>query len=71
MSSLAEILGASRPAVWLEVAPPRGANPAALLKRLEAFAGHVDAINLTDNALGRVKMSGLVFASFKIGRAHV
>jgi len=64
VSSLAEILGASRPALWLEVAPPRGANPALLLKRLEAFAGHVDAINLTDNALGRVKMSGLVFASF-------
>jgi 5,10-methylenetetrahydrofolate reductase len=64
LSSLADILGASRPAVWLEVAPPRGANPALLLKRLEAFAGHVDAINLTDNALGRVKMSGLVFASF-------
>ena len=64
MSSLADILGAARPAVWLEVAPPRGANPALLLKRLEAFAGHVDAINLTDNALGRVKMSGLVFASF-------
>jgi 5,10-methylenetetrahydrofolate reductase len=64
LSSLADILGGSRPAVWLEVAPPRGANPAALLKRLEAFAGHIDAINLTDNALGRVKMSGLVFASF-------
>jgi methylenetetrahydrofolate reductase (NADPH) len=64
LSSLADILGALRPAVWLEVAPPRGANPALLLKRLEAFAGHVDAINLTDNALGRVKMSGLVFASF-------
>ncbi len=64
MPSLAESLAASRPALWLEVAPPRGANPRLLLKRLEEFVGHIDAVNLTDNALGRVKMSGLVFGSF-------
>jgi 5,10-methylenetetrahydrofolate reductase len=51
------------PVLWLEVAPPRGVNPELLLKRLVPLAGHVDAINLTDNALGRVKMSGLVFGS--------
>ena len=34
-----------------------------LLKRLAAVQGHVGIINLVDNALGRVKMSGLVFAS--------
>ncbi|MGO9451491.1 MAG: methylenetetrahydrofolate reductase [Candidatus Binataceae bacterium] len=64
MPSLAESLAAPRPALWLEVSPPRGANPNLLIRRLEAFVGHADAINLTDNALGRVKMSGLVFASF-------
>jgi len=64
LHSHSDILGTSRPALWLEVAPPRGVNPALLLRRLEAIVGHVDAINLTDNALGRVKMSGLVFASF-------
>ncbi len=64
MPSFAESLAASRPALWLEVSPPRGANPNLLLKRLQAFVGHIDAVNLTDNALGRVKMSGLVFASF-------
>jgi len=64
MASLADTLGASRSAVWLEVPPPRGINPEPLLKRLSEFVGHVDAINLTDNSLGRVKMSGLVFASF-------
>jgi methylenetetrahydrofolate reductase (NADPH) len=34
-----------------------------LLKRLAPLTGHVDAINLTDNALGNVKMSALVFGS--------
>ncbi len=49
--------------LWLEVGPPRGVNPEPLLRRLSVLKGGADAINLTDNALGRVKMSGLVFAS--------
>jgi 5,10-methylenetetrahydrofolate reductase len=49
--------------VWLEVSPPRGINCESLLAKLSQMSGHVDAINLTDNALGRVKLSGLVFAS--------
>jgi 5,10-methylenetetrahydrofolate reductase len=63
MASLVDNLNAPAPALWLEVSPPRGINPAPLLKRLSALVGHVDAINLTDNALGKVKMSGLVFAA--------
>ncbi|MGH8012625.1 MAG: methylenetetrahydrofolate reductase [Candidatus Binataceae bacterium] len=47
----------------MEIAPPRGINAELLLDKLAALQGHVDAINLADNALGRVKMSGLVFAS--------
>src|SRR5208337_3074821 len=46
-------LNASTPALWLEVSPPRGINPAPLLRRLGELAGHADAINLTDNALGK------------------
>src|SRR5260370_31456161 len=61
--SIVDNLNALTPAVWLEVSPPRGINPAPLLKRLSALVGHVDAINLTDNALGKIKMSGLVFAA--------
>lgn len=34
-----------------------------LLQKLQGLAGHADVINLADNALGKVKMSGLVFAS--------
>jgi methylenetetrahydrofolate reductase (NADPH) len=63
LPSIADSLAGAAPALWLEVAPPRGINPEPLLKRLGALVGHADAINLTDNALGRVKMSGLVFAS--------
>ena len=49
--------------LWLEVAPPRGIDPDSLLNKLAALDGKVDAINLADNALGRVKLSSLVFAS--------
>jgi 5,10-methylenetetrahydrofolate reductase len=60
---VAESLASRRPALWVEVSPPRGVNPELLLRHLAALRGHVDAINLTDNALGLVKMSGLAFAS--------
>lgn len=63
MPAILEKLTADTPALWLEVSPPRGINPAPLLKRLAVLAGQVDAINLTDNALGKVKMSGLVFGA--------
>lgn len=63
MSAFPDSLSGPRSAVWLEVSPPRGINCESLLTRLGQLRGHVDAINLTDNALGRVKLSGLVFAS--------
>jgi len=50
-----------RPVLWLEVSPPRGINFESLLHKLSALKGHVDAINLTDNAMAKVKMSSLVF----------
>src|SRR5260370_18269253 len=56
-------MNAAAPALWLEVSPPRGINPAPLIRRLGELSGHVDAINLTDNALGKVKMSGLIFGA--------
>lgn len=63
MSAVLATLNRRAPALWLEVGPPRGVDPGPLLKRLAALAGRIDAINLTDNALGRVKMSGLVFGA--------
>lgn len=61
MSALLARLDARAPALWLEVAPPRGIAYESLLTKLAALRGHVGAINLADNALGRVKMSALVF----------
>jgi homocysteine S-methyltransferase len=65
---LAETLQGPAPVLWLEVAPPRGINAESLLAKLAALCGQVDAINLADNALGRVKLSGLVFAAMLKGR---
>jgi 5,10-methylenetetrahydrofolate reductase len=63
LATISESLTSRTPALWIEVSPPRGSNPDSLLKRLSAVAGRIDAINLTDNSLGKVKMSGLVFGS--------
>lgn len=71
MSTFLERLAAPGPALWLEVAPPRGINPASLLQRLAGASGDLDAINLADNALGRVKMSPLIFAAMLRARLDV
>lgn len=63
MSGLYDTLGGPAPALWLETAPPRGIAVESLIAKLGAMRGKVGAINLVDNALGRVKLSGLVFAS--------
>ncbi len=71
MPSILDSLNDAAPALWLEVSPPRGINPGPLLRRLAELVGHVDAINLTDNALGKVKMSGLIFAAAIKGRLKI
>ena len=63
MAALLDKLTYHAPSLWLEVGPPRGVNPEPLLRRLSALVGHVDAINLTDNALGKVKMSSIAFGT--------
>lgn len=68
---VAESLASRHPALWVEVSPPRGVNPEMLLRHLDALRGHVDAINLTDNSLGQVKMSGLAFASLIKARLEI
>jgi homocysteine S-methyltransferase len=63
LNSILTNLDGPTPALWLEVAPPRGVAVESLLQKLELVHGHVDVINLADNALGKIKMSALVFAS--------
>jgi 5,10-methylenetetrahydrofolate reductase len=62
MSTLLQQLAGNAPALWVEVSPPRGINFEPLLKRLSGLRNKVDALNLTDNAMAKVKLSGLVFA---------
>jgi methylenetetrahydrofolate reductase (NADPH) len=62
MSTLRELMTGTAPTLWVEVSPPRGINVEPLLKRLSVLRNKVDAINLTDNAMAKVKLSGLVFA---------
>jgi|SRR6266446_2156811 5,10-methylenetetrahydrofolate reductase len=71
MSALLERLDAHSPALWLEVTPPRGIAVESMLTRLDALRGHVDAINLADNALGRVKLAPLVFGSMTKSRLGI
>ena len=71
MSSLADILGASRPALWLEVAPPRGANPAMALELLvervawwaEIFETPCVAYAESIEAVGRLARAGADFVA--------
>jgi 5,10-methylenetetrahydrofolate reductase len=58
-SSLAEKLGRRR-VISVEIRPPRGANPGKALQgaRLLAEAG-VDAVNVLDSAMARVRMSSI------------
>jgi methylenetetrahydrofolate reductase (NADPH) len=62
LTTLIESLSSATPTIWLEVSAPRGINADLLLNRLSTVQGRVGAINLADNALGRVKMSSLIFA---------
>lgn len=52
-----------------EVNPPRGVNPRPLLKRLAPFAGRLDAFNVTDCSLARLRMNHVAFAHL-IQQAH-
>jgi 5,10-methylenetetrahydrofolate reductase len=63
LNSILSSLERPKPSLWLEIAPPRGIAVESLLQKIAAVRGHADVINLADNALGKVKMSGLVFAS--------
>jgi 5,10-methylenetetrahydrofolate reductase len=63
LNSILSSLDSRTPSLWLEIAPPRGIAVESLLNRLQSLHGHANVINLADNALGKVKMSGLVFAS--------
>ena len=63
MNPILSSLDSRTPSIWLEIAPPRGIAVESLLQKLALIREHADVINLADNALGKVKMSGLIFGS--------
>jgi 5,10-methylenetetrahydrofolate reductase len=71
MTSVLDSRPGGEPALWLEVAPPRGINAELMLAKLRPLREQVEAVNLVDNALGRVKMSSLVFASMVKARCGI
>jgi methylenetetrahydrofolate reductase (NADH) len=54
---LRERLGSGQFAVTAEVGPPRGADPAAVRRKVAPLRGWVDAVNITDNAGAHVRMA--------------
>lgn len=71
MAGILDNLDSRPPSLWVEVSPPRGVSSESLLKRMMPLKGQADAINLTDNALGRVKMSALAFATLIKSRLDI
>ena len=57
MSGLRGRLATGGFAVTAEIGPPRGADPAALRRKVEPLRGWVDAVNITDNAGAHVRMA--------------
>ena len=58
-SKLEKILAAGHHAVTSECGPPRGSDPAAIVKKAELIKDHVDAINITDNQTSVTRMCSL------------
>ena len=65
--SLQERLGDPGLVLTAEIDPPRSADLAPLLDRARRFAPYVDAVNVTDGSLARVRMGGL-FAAVALRR---
>lgn len=63
-SKLHEQLASGKTVVTGEIAPPKGANPQALLNIANQLAPAVDALNLTDNQRGLGRMSAMTAAIF-------
>ncbi|HTW86713.1 MAG TPA: methylenetetrahydrofolate reductase [Candidatus Binataceae bacterium] len=61
MSEIARQLANPALAIWLELSPPSGIDMEPLLQKLELLDGAIGAVNLTDNAMGRAKLSSLAF----------
>jgi methylenetetrahydrofolate reductase (NADPH) len=59
ISHLERVLTGGEFAVTAEVGPPRGANAEAVTQKASLLRGYVDAVNVTDNQTGIVRMSSI------------
>lgn len=59
----------SRPLLCLEVNPPRGTDVDALIARLESV--NLDCVNITDCALAKIRLSGLMFGAMVKARRGI
>jgi len=71
LADLIDKLISGKPAIWLEVAPPRGVAIGTLIDRIAAARDQIGAVNLVDNSLGRVKMAPLIFGSLIKARVAI
>ena len=65
-SNLEKVLTAGHFAVTGELGPPRGANTEAIRKKAVHLKGRVDAVNITDNQTGVVRMASWAASLFAI-----
>jgi methylenetetrahydrofolate reductase (NADPH) len=68
MSQLKRVLDMGELAVTAECGPPKGADPDAIFRKADLLSGKVDAINVTDNQTGIVRMSSLAACSLLLSR---
>ena len=69
MSRLGTKLQVGEFVITAELAPPKGADPEAILRKAEALE-RVDAVNLTDNQGARMRMAPLALARILLERGH-
>ena len=58
-SNLARVLSAGEFALAVEISPPVGPNPQALMRQVERVRGYADVYNVTDNQSARIHMASL------------
>jgi methylenetetrahydrofolate reductase (NADPH) len=59
MSNLAAVLESGHFAVAAELSPPRGVNLESIARQAETLRGYADAVNVTDNQAGSVRMASI------------
>ena len=68
MSNLAAVLESGHFAVAAELSPPRGVNLESIARQAETLRGYADAVNVTDNQAGSVRMASIPVSALLLQR---